>query len=69
MEIFGYTPDHGWMEIGNSGIFRPEMLMPMGLPEVFAESLQWHLVLAAIIAWLLLSQDVRVIAWGFGLER
>ena len=34
------------VEIGNSGIFRPEMLRPMGLPE-----------------------NVRVIAWGLGLER
>ena len=34
MEIFGYH--HGlkkWTEIGNSGIFRPEMLRPMGFPE------------------------------------
>ena len=22
-----------WVEVGNSGIFRPEMLLPMGLPE------------------------------------
>ena len=22
-----------WMEVGNSGIFRPEMLLPMGIPE------------------------------------
>ena len=22
-----------WVEIGNSGVFRPEMLRPMGLPE------------------------------------
>uniref|UniRef100_A0A453PN98 Phenylalanyl-tRNA synthetase domain-containing protein n=1 Tax=Aegilops tauschii subsp. strangulata TaxID=200361 RepID=A0A453PN98_AEGTS len=22
-----------WVEIGNSGMFRPEMLLPMGLPE------------------------------------
>jgi len=34
MEVFGYHPDLGkWTEIGNSGIFRPEMLRPMGLPE------------------------------------
>eukprot|EP01127_Copromyxa_protea_P000719 TRINITY_DN10628_c0_g1_i1.p1 TRINITY_DN10628_c0_g1~~TRINITY_DN10628_c0_g1_i1.p1 ORF type:complete len:510 (+),score=147.77 TRINITY_DN10628_c0_g1_i1:186-1532(+) len=33
MEIFGYHPlKKTWMEIGNSGIFRPEMLLPMGLP-------------------------------------
>lgn len=22
-----------WIEVGNSGMFRPEMLLPMGLPE------------------------------------
>lgn len=33
MEIFGYSEERkGWMEIGNSGIFRPEMLLPLGLP-------------------------------------
>ena len=21
-----------WVEVGNSGVFRPEMLLPMGLP-------------------------------------
>lgn len=34
MEIFGYSKQmERWMEIGNSGMFRPEMLRPMGLPE------------------------------------
>eukprot|EP00357_Protocruzia_adherens_P011883 CAMPEP_0114973702 /NCGR_PEP_ID=MMETSP0216-20121206/1109_1 /TAXON_ID=223996 /ORGANISM="Protocruzia adherens, Strain Boccale" /LENGTH=468 /DNA_ID=CAMNT_0002334239 /DNA_START=1873 /DNA_END=3279 /DNA_ORIENTATION=+ len=34
MEIFGYHPIlKKWVEIGNSGVFRPEMLRPMGLPE------------------------------------
>jgi phenylalanyl-tRNA synthetase alpha chain len=34
MEIFGYHPDlKKWTEIGNSGMFRPEMLRPLGLPE------------------------------------
>ena len=34
LEIFGYHPTNKtWMEIGNSGVFRPEMLRPMGLPE------------------------------------
>ena len=33
MEVFGYHPDlKSWTEIGNSGMFRPEMLAPMGLP-------------------------------------
>ena len=35
MEIFSYHEGLGkWVEIGNSGVFRPEMLLPMGLPEV-----------------------------------
>ncbi|KYQ92085.1 phenylalanyl-tRNA synthetase [Tieghemostelium lacteum] len=34
MEIFGYHPQlKRFVELGNSGIFRPEMLRPMGLPE------------------------------------
>ncbi|GAB9470361.1 Phenylalanine-trna ligase, alpha subunit [Globisporangium polare] len=34
MEIFAFHPDlNKWTEIGNSGVFRPEMLRPMGLPE------------------------------------
>jgi phenylalanyl-tRNA synthetase alpha chain len=34
MEIFSYSEELGkWMEVGNSGMFRPEMLRPMGLPE------------------------------------
>ncbi|KAH7066363.1 tRNA synthetases class II core domain (F)-domain-containing protein [Paraphoma chrysanthemicola] len=34
MEIFGYHKGlKKWLEIGNSGMFRPEMLEPMGLPK------------------------------------
>ncbi|CAD6184863.1 unnamed protein product [Caenorhabditis auriculariae] len=34
MEIFAYHDGLAkWVEIGNSGMFRPEMLLPMGLPE------------------------------------
>mmetsp|Transcript_4363 Transcript_4363/g.5843 ORF Transcript_4363/g.5843 Transcript_4363/m.5843 type:complete len:503 (+) Transcript_4363:49-1557(+) len=33
MEIFSFHPQlKKWVEIGNSGMFRPEMLEPMGLP-------------------------------------
>ena len=47
MEVFSWHEGlQTWVEVGNSGMFRPEMLRPMGLPE-----------------------DVRVIAWGLGLER
>lgn len=34
MEVFGFHRGlNKWVEIGNSGMFRPEMLLPMGLPE------------------------------------
>ncbi|MCI05969.1 putative phenylalanine-tRNA ligase alpha subunit, partial [Trifolium medium] len=34
MEIFGYHEGFKkYVEVGNSGMFRPEMLRPMGLPE------------------------------------
>ena len=34
MEIFGFHEGlDKWVEIGNSGMFRPEMLAPMGLPK------------------------------------
>lgn len=34
MEVFSYHSGlKKWVEIGNSGVFRPEMLRPMGLPE------------------------------------
>jgi phenylalanyl-tRNA synthetase alpha chain len=34
MEIFCYHPGlKKWIEVGNSGMFRPEMLLPMGLPK------------------------------------
>ena len=34
MEIFGWHEGLAkWVEIGNSGMFRPEMLEPMGLPQ------------------------------------
>ncbi|XP_021855904.1 phenylalanine--tRNA ligase alpha subunit, cytoplasmic [Spinacia oleracea] len=34
MEIFSYHEGFKkWVEIGNSGMFRPEMLLPMGLPD------------------------------------
>lgn len=34
MEVFGFHPIlKKWIEVGNSGVFRPEMLLPMGLPE------------------------------------
>jgi len=54
MEIFAY---HNllkkWVEIGNSGVFRPEMLRPMGFgPEV------------SVIAWGLSLERPTMIQYG-----
>ncbi|KAJ8960652.1 hypothetical protein NQ318_013945 [Aromia moschata] len=55
MEIFCFHPGLGkWIEIGNSGIFRPEMLLPMGLPED-----------VCVIAWGLSLERPTMIKYGF----
>ena len=54
MEIFGYHPGlKKWVELGNSGIFRPEMLLPMGLPEE-----------VTVIAWGLSLERPTMIKYG-----
>ncbi|OON16699.1 phenylalanine--tRNA ligase, alpha subunit [Opisthorchis viverrini] len=55
MEIFSYHPGlQKWVEIGNSGIFRPEMLRPMGLPEGLT-----------VIAWGLSLERPTMIRYGY----
>ncbi|KAK4741018.1 hypothetical protein SAY87_024606 [Trapa incisa] len=54
MEIFSYHEGFKkWVEIGNSGIFRPEMLRPMGLPED-----------VRVIAWGLSLERPTMILYG-----
>ncbi|XP_069676910.1 phenylalanine--tRNA ligase alpha subunit-like [Periplaneta americana] len=54
MEIFCYhTGLRKWIEVGNSGVFRPEMLLPMGLPED-----------ANVIAWGLSLERPTMIKYG-----
>jgi len=43
-----------WIEIGNSGVFRPEMLLPMGLPPSIS-----------VIAWGLSLERPTMIKYGF----
>lgn len=55
MEIFCFHNGLGkWIEIGNSGMFRPEMLLPMGLPEN-----------VRVIAWGLSLERPTMIKYGF----
>uniref|UniRef100_A0A0K2TLJ3 phenylalanine--tRNA ligase n=2 Tax=Lepeophtheirus salmonis TaxID=72036 RepID=A0A0K2TLJ3_LEPSM len=54
MEIFSYHDGLKiWVEIGNSGVFRPEMLLPMGLPED-----------VTVIAWGLSLERPTMIKYG-----
>lgn len=54
MEIFSYSDELGkWMEVGNSGMFRPEMLRPMGLPQD-----------VSVIAWGLSLERPTMILYG-----
>ena len=46
MEIFAFHPGlNKWVEIGNSGMFRPEMLLPMGLPGKFYSGFDFNLLM------------------------
>ncbi|XP_055340816.1 phenylalanine--tRNA ligase alpha subunit-like [Paramacrobiotus metropolitanus] len=54
MEIFSYHAGLAkWVEVGNSGVFRPEMLLPMGLPEN-----------VSVIAWGLSLERPTMIKYG-----
>lgn len=54
MEIFSYHEGFKkWVEVGNSGVFRPEMLLPMGLPED-----------VSVIAWGLSLERPTMILYG-----
>ncbi|KAJ3017136.1 hypothetical protein HKX48_003690 [Thoreauomyces humboldtii] len=54
MEIFAWHDGLArWVEIGNSGMFRPEMLLPMGLPED-----------VSVIAWGLSTERPTMIKCG-----
>jgi len=56
MEIYGYSKIlDKWMEVGNSGVFRPEMLIPMGLPND-----------VSVIAWGLSLERPTMIKYGIG---
>lgn len=55
MEIFCFHPGlKKWIELGNSGLFRPEMLLPMGLPDN-----------VRVIAWGLSLERPTMIKYGF----
>ncbi|XP_018318494.1 phenylalanine--tRNA ligase alpha subunit [Agrilus planipennis] len=55
MEIFCFHKGlNKWIEIGNSGLFRPEMLLPMGLPDN-----------VNVIAWGLSLERPTMIKYGY----
>jgi phenylalanyl-tRNA synthetase alpha chain len=53
MEVFSFHPGlNRLVEVGNSGVFRPEMLLPMGLPPG-----------VVVIAW-----GLSLERWGIAVE-
>ncbi|MFX1362003.1 MAG: phenylalanine--tRNA ligase subunit alpha [Promethearchaeota archaeon] len=57
-EIFGYHPSlKRWVEIGNSGMFRPETLIPLDLNDV--QVLAWGLALERLAMILFEITDIR----------
>jgi len=66
MEIFGYHPIlKKWIEVGNSGVFRPEMLLPMGLPEDVS-IVAWGI---GVERWAALLYNVRNIKELFSFQQ
>lgn len=54
LEVFSYHQGlKKWVEVGNSGMFRPEMLLPLGLPEN-----------VRVIAWGLSLERPTMIKYG-----
>jgi len=55
LEIFGFSKElNRWIEVGNSGIFRPEMIEPMGIPSDIR-----------VIAWGLSLERPTMIKYGY----
>ena len=84
MEIFSYHEGlKKWVEVGNSGVFRPEMLRPMGETSEAMLTSEPGQFRRRVSGWPLhyidrvfvvsaasgLPDDVSVIAWGLSLER
>lgn len=66
MEIFGFHPIlKKWIEVGNSGVFRPEMLLPMGLPEDVSV-IAWGI---GVERWAALIYQIRSIKELFSFQQ
>eukprot|EP00933_Yihiella_yeosuensis_P008530 TRINITY_DN11402_c2_g1_i1.p1 TRINITY_DN11402_c2_g1~~TRINITY_DN11402_c2_g1_i1.p1 ORF type:complete len:513 (-),score=115.46 TRINITY_DN11402_c2_g1_i1:108-1646(-) len=66
MEIFGYHPIlKKWIEVGNSGVFRPEMLIPLGLPPDVSV-IAWGI---GVERWAALLYNIRSIKELFSFQQ
>jgi len=56
-EVFGYFPNLGkWIELGNSGVFRPEVLLPFGIK---SPVIAWGLALERLAMFVYDIDDIR----------
>lgn len=56
-EIFGWFPKLGkWIELGNSGVFRPEVLLPVGIK---SPVIAWGLALERLAMFIYDIDDIR----------
>ena len=56
VEVFAHHPKLGWMEVGGSGIFRPEVVRPF---DVDFQVLAWGIGIARLAMMSLGYDDIR----------
>ena len=56
-EIYANFPDKGWVEVGGAGMFRPEVIRPLGIEK--SQVLAWGLGLGRIAMIKLGIKDIR----------
>jgi len=57
VEMYAYFPDKGWIEVGGAGIFRPEVVRPLGIENY--QVLAWGLGIGRLAMLALGIKDIR----------
>jgi len=59
VEAYVRHPDLGWIEIAGSGMFRPEMMIPLGYPYPKVQALAWGIGIGRLAMMRLEIDDIR----------